>query len=95
MLSILHDRGTPLSVSSDLGSATNSFALPECIRQPLNRRRSGRSVGTHTQTIAQAASDTDHVTVFAVVHVGSALRVEARSVVRRMMEIAHVLKGFY
>lgn len=58
----------------------------------MDRRTSGRNVGMHAQMIAQVTSAMDHTTVFVIVHVGSPLKVEARSVVNLIIEIAHVLK---
>ena len=66
--------------------------LTKCLCQPADRCTSGRNVGMHAQMIAQATSAMDHTTVFDIVHVGSPPVVEARSVVSRIMEIAHVLR---
>jgi hypothetical protein len=72
------------------GGPVNS--LTKCLCQPADRCTSGRNVGMHAQMMAQATSATDHMSVFGIVHVGSPPVVEARSVVSRIIEIAHVLR---
>jgi hypothetical protein len=80
-------------ISLDARAAIRSafYSLTKYLRQPADRFTSGRNVGTHAQMMAQVTSAMDHTTVFCIVHVGSPLKVEARSVVRRIIEIAHVL----